>query len=48
MFSFRLVRQLFAHRRRRAATLALSRYSDRQLEDIGIVRHDLFLPATHR
>lgn len=35
------------HSRRRAA-VALAELSDHQLRDIGITRHDLFAPRSHR
>lgn len=43
MFTTRIAKAFIAFRRRRHATLELIGLSDRQLTDIGITRHDLFV-----
>lgn len=48
MFTTRLLASLSRSRRKRIVTLDLAALNDRQLNDIGISRQDLFVAANHR
>ena len=48
MFTTRLIDSFTTYRRQRRTARELAGLSDHQLKDIGVTRHDLFLPARSR